>query len=438
MASNNGLSFIDPCLWLVFMSPLIIKTLVAGIAKGAAAVIGFVVTIFITRTLGAEQSGLFLLGFTLVFALSGFFRLGLDHVILRIIGSEGISTLSQNYLNKGLLWISVAVIPFAIVVASFSDLIAISIFNKPDFSNVLKWFAMALPSITLFTIIGMAYQGLHKAVISILFQNLGLSSLFLICVVLWVFGGWAPLTASYAAGIYAVSAFFIGLLGFILWFKQEGVHYKLGTFSDKRMWSASSNLWAASCMTLLVQWSGVLVAGILITSQELAFLSAAQRAAMLTNFVLIVVNMVVAPRYAKLWQQNKRAEIKKLAKLSTRAMIAMVLPVILIFVVVPEWIMSFFGEGFERGSSLLLIMALGQFVNVATGSVGYLLTMSGHERDFRRVTLFAGPLTVILSYLLIMEYGALGAAIATAIGLSVQNIGALIMVRKRLGFWPVG
>jgi O-antigen/teichoic acid export membrane protein len=253
-----------------------------------------------------------------------------------------------------------------------------------------------------------------------------------------VFGGWAPLTASYAAGIYAVSAFFIGLLGFILWFKQEGVHYKLGTFSDKRMWSASSNLWAASCMTLLVQWSGVLVAGILITSQELAFLSAAQRAAMLTNFVLIVVNMVVAPRYAKLWQQNKRAEIKKLAKLSTRAMIAMVLPVILIFVVVPEWIMSFFGEGFERGSSLLLIMALGQFVNVATGSVGYLLTMSGHERDFRRVTLFAGPLTVILSYLLIMEYGALGAAIATAIGLSVQNIGALIMVRKRLGFWPVG
>jgi O-antigen/teichoic acid export membrane protein len=284
----------------------------------------------------------------------------------------------------------------------------------------------------------MAYQGLHKAVISILFQNLGLSSLFLICVVLWVFGGWAPLTASYAAGIYAVSAFFIGLLGFILWFKQEGVHYKLGTFSDKRMWSASSNLWAASCMTLLVQWSGVLVAGILITSQELAFLSAAQRAAMLTNFVLIVVNMVVAPRYAKLWQQNKRAEIKKLAKLSTRAMIAMVLPVILIFVVVPEWIMSFFGEGFERGSSLLLIMALGQFVNVATGSVGYLLTMSGHERDFRRVTLFAGPLTVILSYLLIMEYGALGAAIATAIGLSVQNIGALIMVRKRLGFWPVG
>ena len=100
--------------------------------------------------------------------------------------------------------------------------------------------------------------------------------------------------------------------------------------------------------------------------------------------------------------------------------------------------MGFFGEGYERGSLLLLIMSLGQFVNVATGSVGYLLTMSGHEKDFRRVTLFAGPLTVILSYLLIIQYDSLGAAIATAIGLSLQNIGALFMVRKRLGFWPIG
>tara|TARA_B110000196_G_scaffold87258_2_gene75686 strand:+ start:9226 stop:10488 length:1263 start_codon:yes stop_codon:yes gene_type:complete len=420
------------------MSPLIIKTLVAGIAKGCAAVIGFVVTIFITRTLGAEQSGLFLLGFTLVFALSGFFRLGLDHVILRIMGSEGISRLSQIYLNKGLLWISIAVVPFAIALASFSNSIAAIVFNKPEFGSVLKWFALALPSISLFTIIGMAFQGLHKTITSVLFQNLGLSLLFLICVVIWVSFGITPLTASSVAIIYAISALLIGLLGFILWFKQEDTHYQIGTFSDKAMWSASSNLWAASCMTLLVQWSGVLVAGMFIASQELAFLSAAQRTAMLTSFVLVVVNMVVAPKYAKLWQQKKIAEIQKLAKLSTRAMIAMVLPVILVFIIFPEWIMQFFGEGFERGSLLLLIMSLGQFVNVATGSVGYLLTMSGHEKDFRRVTLFAGPLTVILSYLLIIQYDSLGAAIATAIGLSLQNIGALFMVRKRLGFWPIG
>jgi Na+-driven multidrug efflux pump len=64
--------------------------------------------------------------------------------------------------------------------------------------------------------------------------------------------------------------------------------------------------------------------------------------------------------------------------------------------------------------------------------------MSGHERDFCRVTLFSGPLTIILSYIFIVQWGVLGAAIAMAIGLSLQNLLALFMVKKRLWFWPIG
>jgi O-antigen/teichoic acid export membrane protein len=197
-------------------------------------------------------------------------------------------------------------------------------------------------------------------------------------------------------------------------------------------------LWAASSMSLAVQWSGILMAGIFVSSSEIAFLSAAQRTAMLTSFVLMVVNIVVAPRYARLWQENKKQEIQNLAKWSTRGMIALASPLVAAMIFIPGTIMGLFGDEFVVAGNLLAIMAIGQFINVATGSVSYLLTMSGHERDFRRVTFFAGPLTVILSYFLILEYGVLGAAIATAIGLSLQNLLALAMVRKRLGFWPIG
>jgi Na+-driven multidrug efflux pump len=64
--------------------------------------------------------------------------------------------------------------------------------------------------------------------------------------------------------------------------------------------------------------------------------------------------------------------------------------------------------------------------------------MSGHERDFCRVILFSGPLTIILSYIFIVQWGVLGAAIAMAIGLSLQNLLALFIVKKRLWFWPIG
>ncbi len=436
--SFHGYSYEGLFLREFFISSLLIKTAIAGGVKASAAIIGFALTAVVARTLGAEQAGLFLFGFTLIIALSGFFRLGLDNVILRWMGSEGVSVDSQQNLNRGLLWIVVGVIPFSCIVVLSSNFIATSIFNKPDFSIVLFWMILALPSITLFTLLAMAFQGLHRTVIAILFQNLGLSSLFLACFSVAWWQGVLPLNAQSVAALYAICALVICGLAFYIWFRQANVCFKVDNFGDKDLWTASSNLWAASSMSLLVQWSGVLVAGAFVASEDLAFFSAAQRTAMLTSFVLVVVNMVVAPRYAKLWQQKNIKEIQRLAKLSTRGMIALVLPVIAVMMMFPEWIMGLFGEGFEQGAKLLIIMALGQFINVATGSVGYLLTMSGHEKDFRRVTFFAGPLTLILSYFLIMEYGVLGAAIATAIGLSLQNLLALAMVRKRLGFWPIG
>ena len=58
-------------------------------------------------------------------------------------------------------------------------------------------------------------------------------------------------------------------------------------------------------------------------------------------------------------------------------------------------IMRFFGAGFESGAGLLVIIAVGQLINVATGSVSFLLNMTGHERDMRNVTMLSGPVTIV-------------------------------------------
>ena len=428
------------------MSPLLLKTGIAGLAKAAAAVIAFVLTAIVARTLGAAESGLFLFGFSLLSALSIFFRLGLDNAILKYVGAEGISELAQKKLNTGLLWIVMTVVPFSCLSALLSDPIAILIFNKPELATVIRWMMLALPFMSLFMLLAMGFQGQHRVILTTIYQNLGLSTLFVVIITALIYAdkynflplGLTWLDAHHFSMIYAFCALLVGLSGFAVWYSQAGVSFSLGKLKDTELWAASSNLWVASIMSLAVVWSGVLIAGAFVSSEELAYLTAAQRTATLTSFVLMVVNMVVAPRYAKLWRGGKVAQIQKLAKWSTRAMILMVLPVVLIMVLLPERVMSLFGKGFEQGAVLLAIMAIGQFINVATGSVGYLLNMSGHERDFRRVTLFAGPLTIVLALVLTKLGGALGAAVATAIGLSVQNLLALFMVKKRLGFWPIG
>lgn len=245
------------------------------------------------------------------------------------------------------------------------------------------------------------------------------------------------LNAVTAAQIYTGAAGVIFLAALITWFSQKGISFNVTSYKDKELTSASANLWVASNMSLITVWSGILIAGAIVPAEELAQLSAAQRTAMLTSFVLMVVNMVVAPRYAHMWKNGDMAGIQRLAKWSTRGMIAMVAPVVLVMVFLPGKVMSLFGEGYEQAALLLIIMVVGQFINVATGSVGYLLNMSGHEKDFRRVTLFVGPLTIVCALVFIQWWGVMGAALATAVGVGLQNITALVIVNKRLGFYPL-
>jgi O-antigen/teichoic acid export membrane protein len=82
---------------------------------------------------------------------------------------------------------------------------------------------------------------------------------------------------------------------------------------------------------------------------------------------------------------------------------------------------------------VLSILAIGQFVNVITGSVGYLLTMCGYERLQRNNFAVCAVLSVLLNVLLVPRMGAIGAAIATAATLAVQMLIAAAIVWRKLG-----
>jgi O-antigen/teichoic acid export membrane protein len=416
---------------------LLIKTAITAVVKGSSAFIAFFMTLAITRNLSPEQSGLFLLVIAVLSASVIFFRLGLDSVVLRKISALHNEQAFRS-MTTGLIWVLLACFPFVLVCFLLSDFISNEVFSKPEFANVLAVSIWALPLIASCMLLAVGFQAFHRVIATSVFQNLGLSSFFLLgFYLLWHLSP-EDLSAVSAAKIYLLSALLIFVTAVYMWHRQIDGKWGNPQFRNVELWHSSSNMWAATSMSLSVQWSGILMAGVFVVASDIAYLSAAQRTANLTSFVLMVVNMVVAPRYAKLWHEGKLEEIKRLSKWSTRGMVVLVFPVVTVMFVFPQSIMGLFGEGYEKGAILLSIMAVGQLINVVTGSVGFLLSMSGHERDFRRVTFFAGPLTIILSYVLIQQYGVLGAAVATAIGVSVQNIGALFMVKKRLGFWPLG
>ena len=100
----------------------------------------------------------------------------------------------------------------------------------------------------------------------------------------------------------------------------------------------------------------------------------------------------------------------------------------------PNQIMGIFGKQFINGSNLLQILSVGQFINVATGAVSYLLMMSGFEKDLRNIVVLSGILSLCVTFSLTKFYGIVGAAYATTCTVLLQNLLAVGMVKKRLGF----
>lgn len=397
----------------------------------------FAFTLVVTRSLSAEEAGLFFLAFALVMASSSITRLGLDNSVIRFIGADCSDDKAANLtLNTALVWVGAVATCASIVLYLTSDLIAIGWFKKNELTAVLEAMFFAVPLIAVAVLIGMGLQARGHVASAIFAQTLGqpaVSALFVVG-----YGVFFALSASSVGYLFFASAIVVVITGLINWFKAPNITFFIPPIFNQPLWESCSRLWAVVTMNMLVLWSGVLVVGYFEQASEVAFFSAAQRASSLISFILVVVNFVIAPQFASHWKSGEHDRLRFLAKRSVRLTTAIAFPFLLVMCFAAEDVMALFGPEYGKGALLLIIMAIGQFLNVATGSVGLLLSMSGHEGVLRRVALVSGPLTIGLIIVLTSEYGILGAAVGSAIGLAGYNLFALCMVRKYLGFWPLG
>jgi O-antigen/teichoic acid export membrane protein len=149
--------------------------------------------------------------------------------------------------------------------------------------------------------------------------------------------------------------------------------------------------------------------------------------------MLFAMNVVLAPLISKLFAENNVQELQRVIRNSLRIGFLVSLPLIICFLFFPGFFLSFFGDEFGSGKFALIMLTISQVVNFATGSVGYLLTMTGHQRTAIQLLVLCALLTTLLSVLLIPDYGINGAAVAAATNNIVLNVLMAIAVYKKIG-----
>lgn len=427
------------------------QAVVAVATRTAGALSLFGVTYVAARGLGSERAGLFFLAISVVTMLATLSRLGLDISVLRFVGASHDSPNSvaaRSVVRKSVLASGALATIISLLVWIFREQIAVHLFSKPDFAPVIGAAAPGIAFLAVNHVIASALRGRRWIGSSVIMMTVAANALVVVGItgVLGLKGDLSPQTA---AAIYAVAVCTSVLIGFALWRRADRTSRAAsaaaalessdatGAASTEVGWRELSRscmpLWAAAIVGQLTIWSSQVVVGIWLVSSELSSFVAAQRTAGLVGFVLLAFNYVVAPRFATYYAAGDMERLYRTAVGATRLSVAFAIPVMAMFALFPREILGIFGEGFADGAIVLRILIMGQAVNVLVGSVGFLLSMSGHERDLRNASMLGGAVAVVGALVLVPLFGIAGAAIASACAISVQNIVSAVWVERRLG-----
>lgn len=204
----------------------------------------------------------------------------------------------------------------------------------------------------------------------------------------------------------------------------------------RQAWIPFTLMVAASSLNAQI---GILVLGWLSNDAQVAAMQVAERGAMVVSLSLTVVNQVIGPHITQVHHSGDKVRLQKLSRQSARVALLVALPVALPLIFFGAPLLRFvFGPEYVGIATLpLAILAIGQLINVTFGSVGMLLTMSGFERDTLRGHVTALVINALAAVALIPFFGAVGAALATALGLLVWNSVLAVLLFRRMGILSI-
>ena len=180
----------------------------------------------------------------------------------------------------------------------------------------------------------------------------------------------------------------------------------------------------------------IVVLGVLTPTATVGIFGVARRLSVLLSALLASVSILFSPMVADFHHSGRTRELDRIFKTATRWLLTLGLPMCLSEVLFAPDILRVFGRQFENGTAALAILALGQLINVGTGTISTMQAMAGYAKITLLNSVFFLSLSIVLDLVLIPPLGLLGAAVANSTSLATVNLLRLWQIRRRLGLVP--
>jgi O-antigen/teichoic acid export membrane protein len=206
---------------------------------------------------------------------------------------------------------------------------------------------------------------------------------------------------------------------------------------DTRHWTrVAMALLLLTAFFQVLSRTDVIMLGILANTKAAGIYAIAALVSQLVFLGLSAINVIAAPMISELYWRGSHAELQRLVRLAAIGVLATSIPALVVLVVFGGLALRLFGPTFGAGYAALVILCGGQLVNALAGSVGLLMSMTGHQKEAAGIVAVAAILNVALNLVLIPWFGMEGAAVATATTTALWNLAMLVYVWRHLGINP--
>jgi len=412
------------------------RALAVFLLRLASAAIAYASQVLLARWMGAFEYGVYAYVCIWVLLLGIVSSLGMSASVVRFVPSY--RQRGDDDRLRGFLFRSVTITlaaSTALMLASFGVLFALSDVVADYYLLPLLLAALCLPMFGLSEIqdgIGRAFSWLDAALLPpYILRPLLLLALMLVTVGLDL----APANALTAVGCAVAATWIAALLqSAVLFFRVRRTVAPGPRRYDAGDWVAVSlPFMVMEGFYLLMSHTDVLVLDLFTGPEDIAVYFAAAKTTSLIAFVHFAVLSVVTPQFARHHAAGDEAALSATlhdaslwifwpSLLGAAAILALGWPLL--------WL---FGPEFDRAYPVMFILSAGLVVRAAMGPADALLNMMGHQKLTMVVLLGAAMLNIVLNVVLIPPFGLEGAALATAVALSLQALILLVLARRKLG-----
>jgi O-antigen/teichoic acid export membrane protein len=413
---------------------------ITGLGRFGNLFLRYIQTLLITRMLGAGDFGLYVLGRNTAQLVANIGAFGLGPTLTRLIpvnltNSRAVSTI----LRYGITVSLISSIVLSLTLLLLSGWISEMVFHQPELEDVLFWFCLAIPIQSLLQVLYGTLRGYKKISARVFTENLifPIVSIFILTIFSLLKLGLLAAIASYIIS-YILTAIFAGYFvnkidGIFSKWKSIG---KPDTEVKREVNQMAVPLLLSTSLDFVQKWADTFMLGILSTLASVGIYAITLRVAAFIQIPLTAMNMVFGPMVAEISALGDTHRLGQSYKLVTRTAFILSFPIFGLIFLLPQQVLSMFGKDFQEGSQALVLICFGQLINVAVGSTAQMLVQTGKAKTHMYNSIVFVVLTISLNWLLIPEYGIMGAAVANAITLGALNIMRLIQIYQSIKIHP--